>query len=68
MTDDMEDIGALIESGNFFAVNVEFCLRGLLTIKEMKDAMLMERAEWVSYMRKKAGLDPEPEKEKDDIT
>ncbi|HOC92754.1 MAG TPA: hypothetical protein PKH33_10350 [bacterium] len=63
MTEDDEDLGARIESGNFLSVTVEFRLRGLLTTDEMNDAFLMERAEWVRYMREKAGLEPKPGKE-----
>ncbi len=63
MVENNEDLGAWIESENPFVATVEFRLRGLLTTDEMNDAFLMKRAEWVRYMREKAGLEPEPGKE-----
>ena len=58
MTDAAERIADFIESANAFTVMGEFKRQGLLTKADMSKAMGMSRADWITFMKQKAGIEP----------
>jgi|GEM_PF-1593687 len=54
--DPVEKISRFIEDENCYAVMGQFRRLGVLTKADIQKAMGMKRAEWIAFMKEKAGI------------
>ena len=58
MCGNVKDIRAWIEMSNCFEVMGQLRKQGVLTKADQQKAMTMTRAQWITFMTEKVGLEP----------